>query len=369
MIPFIALNQQYERLKPQIDSRIQKVLNHGQFIMGPEIAELETELSKFVGVRHGIGCSSGTDALLMVLMAWGIGPGHAVFVPTFTFVATAEVVSLLGATPVFVDIDLNTFNIDAKSLESTIEKVKREKRLSPKAVIPVDMFGLPADYDAINPIAKRNGLKILEDAAQSFGALYKERRAGSLGDAATTSFFPAKPLGCYGDGGAIFLNDDETAEAIRSIRVHGQGENKYENIRIGLNGRLDTMQAAVLLAKMTVFEEEIKVKNQIATRYTKGFQHRFVTPHIPQGYLSVWAQYSLLASSSEERESCLRRYKDVGIPTAIYYPKPLHLQKAFCHLGYKKGDFPMAEEVSKKIFSIPMHPYLSSELVDRIVSI
>ena len=369
MIPFIALGEQYERLKPQIDERIQRVLDHGQFILGPEVAELEEVLAKFAGVRHVIGCSSGTDALLMALMAWGIGPGDAVFVPTFTFVSTAEVVSLAGATPVFVDIDPKTYNIDSKSLEFAVEKVKREGRLSPKAVIPVDMFGLSADYDSIDAVAKRHGLKVLEDAAQSFGALYKGKRACSFGDAAATSFFPAKPLGCYGDGGAIFLNDDETAETIRSIRVHGQGDNKYENIRIGLNGRLDTMQAAVLLVKMTVFEEEMKAKNDIAAKYTEGFRNRFVIPHIPRGSFSVWAQYSLQASSSEERESCLKKYKDAGIPTAIYYPKPLHLQKAFSHLGHKEGDFPVAEEISKKIFSIPMHPYLTPELIDRIISI
>lgn len=369
MIPFIALNDQYKRLKPVVDERIQRVLDHGQFIMGPEIGELETELAKFAGVRHVIGCSSGTDALLMILMAWGIGPGHAVFVPTFTFIATAEVVSLSGATPVFVDIDSKTYNMDPESLESAVERVKREERLTPKAVIPVDMFGLPVDYDAIEAIAKRHGLKVLEDAAQSFGARYKGKRACSLGDAAATSFFPAKPLGCYGDGGAIFLDDDKTAGIIRSIRVHGQGENKYENIRIGLNGRLDTLQAAVLLAKMTVFEEEMKVKNEIAARYTEGFQDRFVTPYIPHGSASVWAQYSLQASSLEERESYLKKYKDAGVPTVIYYPKPLHLQKAFSSLGYKEGDLPVAEEISKKIFSVPMHPYLSGELVERIISI
>ena len=369
MIPFIALDEQYKQLKSSIDSRIQKVLDHGKYIMGPEVAELESVLADFVGVKHVIGCSSGTDGLLMALMASEIGPGDAVFTTPFTFISTAEVVSLLGATPVFVDIDPKTYNMDPQLLESTIEKTLKEEKLNPKAIIPVDLFGLPADYDEIKIIAKKYNLKTLEDAAQSFGASYKGKRACSLGDAAVTSFFPAKPMGCYGDGGAVFTNNDGMAVDIRSIRVHGKGSNKYDNIRIGLNGRLDTIQAAVVLAKMAVFEDEINARNKVAEQYTMGFKDQLITPEIPDGSVSVWAQYSVQASSASERASFMNKYKDAGIPTAIYYPKPLHLQQAFSNLGHKEGDFPVSEEVSKRIFSLPMHPYLSTDVVNRVTSI
>lgn len=305
MIEFIDLAEQYRLLQKDIDSNIQKVLNHGKYIMGPEVKELEQQLAEYVGVRHAISCSSGTDALLMPLMAWGIGKGDAVFTTPFTFIATAEVVSLLGATPVFIDIDCETFNMDARLLEQAIEKVLDDGVLNPRVMIPVDLFGLPADYDAISPIARKYGLKVLEDAAQAFGSIYKGRKAGSLGDAAATSFFPAKPLGCYGDGGAVFTNDDELAEKLISIRVHGQEKDKYNNVRIGINGRLDTLQAAILLAKLKAFDGELKARNRIAKEYASGIGNILKTPVVPDESipsLSSWAQYSVLAEGPEQRD-------------------------------------------------------------------
>lgn len=367
MIEFIDLAAQYRRFHKEIEHNIQSVLKHGKYIMGPEVKELEKKLSEYAGVRHAISCSNGTDALLMPLMAWGIGRGDVVFTTPFTFIATAEVISLLGATPVFVDIDADTYNIDPQKLEEAVVKILTEGKLKPRAVIPVDLFGLPADYDAIKKIAQRYDLKVLEDAAQSFGCVYKGQKAGSFGDAAATSFFPAKPLGCYGDGGAVLTNDDELAQSLTSIRVHGQGRDKYENIRIGINGRLDTLQAAILLAKLTVFDEELQARNRIAFQYTSGLKEILKTPFVPGECVSSWAQYSVMARDSSQRDGLRDMLKVKGVPTQIYYPIPLHLQQAFASLGYKEGDFPVSEITSRRIFSLPMHPYLENGIIEEII--
>ena len=360
---FIDLAAQQKTIRTHINRNIQKVLKHGQYIMGPEIAELEQKLADYVGVKHALGCASGTDALLMALMAYDIGPGDAVFVPVFTFIATAEVVSLLGATPVFVDIDPRTFNMDPSKLESSINSIKIKKpSLKLRCIIPVDLFGLPADYNTVNAIADKHNLFVIEDAAQSFGAEYHGKKACSLGNISCTSFFPAKPLGCYGDGGMCFTNDDALAHKMYSIRVHGQGTNKYENVRIGINGRLDTIQAAVLLAKFAIFQKEIEKRQTVADRYTKELNRSsLVTPFIPDGFKSVWAQYSVLAKDHNQRDGIIRDLKNAGIPTAIYYPVPLHLQKAYYDLGYEAGDFAVSEDIAGRIFSLPMHPYLKKK--------
>ncbi len=366
-IPFIDLQAQQKRIRPQLEQRILAVLDHGKYIMGPEVYELESRLAEFAGVKHCVSVANGTDALLMALMAHGVGPGDAVFTTTFTFFATAEVISLLGATPVFVDIDPQTFNICPRSLEAAITQLATENRsdLTAKGIIPVDLFGLPADYDAINAIARRFDLFVLEDAAQGLGGNYKGRQSGSLADVATTSFFPAKPLGGYGDGGAIFLSDDAFAETLCSIRVHGQGSDKYENVRIGLNGRLDTLQAAVLLPKLEIFPDEIAARQRVAATYTRLLEKvpGITPPVVPDGYASAWAQYSILLDG---RESLQKALDAQGIPTAIYYPKPLHQQTAFSGLGYGAGDFPVAENIAGRILSLPMHPYLEESDIVRI---
>lgn len=366
---FIDLKKQQSRIRKMIEDNIMNVLNHGRYIMGPEINELEEKLAEFAGTKHCVACSSGTDALLMPLLAWGIGAGDAVFTTPFTFIATAEVISLAGATPVFVDIDEDTYNIDPEKLEQAIEKVKAEGKLNPKAIIPVDIFGLPADYDRIIPIAEKYDLLILEDAAQSFGANYNSKKTGSFGDAAATSFFPAKPLACYGDGGAIFTNNDELKELLLSVRVHGQGKNKYSNDRIGINGRIDSIQAAILLAKLTIFDDEIEKRNKVAKKYSEKLKDNLVVPYIPEGSISAWAQYSVLANDSKHRDELMNALKQENIPSAIYYPIPLHLQKAFANLGYEKGDMPVSEDIGSKVFSLPMHPYLTDEEIDMIASI
>ena len=351
--------------------------------MGPEVKELETRLCNYTGAKHCIGVSSGTDALLMPLMAMDIGPGDAVFTTPFTFIATAEVIRLLGATPVFVDIDPGTFNLDPGKLASAIEAVRKNDPaiyplpqqtgpLSPKAVMPVDLFGLPADYDPIMALAEAHGLKVLSDSAQGFGSVYKERKSGTLGHATATSFFPAKPLGAYGDGGAIFTDDEDLAARLESIRVHGKGTDKYDNIRIGLNARLDTLQAAILLAKLEAFPQEVQLRQEVAKRYTDLLSTQssaLSTPFIPEGMKSAWAQYSLLARDQDLRARIQAQFKDAGIPTMVYYPTPLHMQTAFAYLGYKPEDFPVSFDVSKKIFSIPMHPYIGNWELDRILTI
>jgi UDP-2-acetamido-2-deoxy-ribo-hexuluronate aminotransferase len=368
-IQFIDLKAQQQLIHPALMERLQKVLAHGQYIMGPEIKELEERLAAYVGVKHAITCSSGTDALLMPLMAYGVGPGDAIFTPPFTFIATAEVIQLLGATPVFVDIDPRTFNIDPQALADTIAALGKHAptaHLKPKGIIPVDLFGQPADYDRINAIAQDHKLFVLEDAAQSFGATYKGKRAGCLAEVAATSFFPAKPLGCYGDGGAIFTDNGELAATLRSIRVHGQGTHKYDNVRIGINGRLDTLQAAILLAKLDIFDQEVAARQAVAQRYSESLQNHVQVPYMAADNTSVWAQYSVL---SQQRAELQGKLKEGGIPSAVYYPLPLHLQGAFAHLGHKAGDFPASEQAAAQIFSLPMHPYLEKADQDRIIAV
>ncbi len=340
--------------------------------MGSEVKELETKLADFVHVKHAITCASGTDALLMTLMAYGVGPGDAVFTTPFTFIATAEVIKLIGATPVFVDIDQAIFNISPFKLEKSINNINKDGKFKPTAIIPVDLFGLPCDYDSINQIASQHDLIVIEDAAQSLGAEYKGRMAGSLGHTGCTSFFPAKPLGCYGDGGAIFTDSDEIAEKLVSIRVHGKGNDKYDNIRLGINGRLDTLQTAILLPKLEIFPSELEARRKIAGIYTEllsSQQNHLITPQVFTGIKSAWAQYSILSEDKKMRKSIQNKLKEKGIPTAVYYPTPLHLQTAFADLGYKKGDCLVSENCSTRIFSIPMHPYLTKEELLRICTI
>ncbi len=376
---FIDLASQQARIKQQIDNRIQAVLAHGKYIMGPEVQELEEKLAEYVGVKHAVGCASGTDALLMALMAFEIGPGDAIFTTPFTFIATVEVIRLLGATPVFVDIDPLTFNIDPSKLESAINAVKTgdpslhplpdhgARPLSPRGIIAVDLFGLPAEYDRINAIARASDLFVIQDAAQSFGGQYKGQRSCGQGDIGCTSFFPAKPLGCYGDGGMCFTDNDELAVSLSSIRLHGKGTHKYDNMRIGINGRLDTLQAAILNAKFDIFPEEVELRNQAAMRYAEllsslaSYELPITLPRIPAGCQSVWAQYSVLSHDENHRTRVQNALKEVGIPTAIYYPKPLHLQTACASLGYQAGAFPISEDCSNRIFSLPMHPYLTEK--------
>jgi len=368
---FIDLHAQQARIKDKIDSRIQEVLKHGKYIMGPEIFELEGLLAGYLGTKHAISCSSGTDAILLALMAYGVGPGDAVLTSPFTFIATAEVISLLGATPVFVDIDPLTFNVDPEKLKTAILKCKKS-RLNPKGIIAVDLFGLPADYDGINSVAKEFDLFVIGDAAQSFGAEYKGRKAGSLANISCTSFFPAKPLGCYGDGGMCFTDNDQLADVVRSIRVHGKGTHKYDNVRVGVNGRLDTIQAAILIEKFAIFPEEIELRQTIAQQYSDLFTSNtnpvISIPVILDNHKSAWAQYSVLAANEQHRSDLQSKLKDDGIPTTIYYPKPLHLQTAYSDLNYTEGAFPVSEAISKRIFSIPMHPYLSQEDQQHIVT-
>ena len=369
-IPFIDLKAQYALVEDEVRKGIDAVLEHGAYIMGPEIAEIENRLSSYSAVRHGVACASGTDALLMALMALEVGPGDAVFTSPFTFMATAEVIALLGATPVFVDVDPVTFNIDPDALRRTIGEIKDTRSdLTPKGVIAVDIFGQPADYDRIEPLAHNNGLFLIVDAAQSFGATYKGKPVCSLGDMACTSFFPAKPLGCYGDGGMVFAHNDELHKLLLSIRVHGMGEDRYQNVRIGINGRLDSIQAAVLLAKFEIFPDELEKRQQVADRYQAllaDVEH-VIAPVIAEGCTSAWAQYSVLARDAAHRTELMDRLKENGIPTAIYYPTPLHLQEAFTGLGYKPGDLPVCEGIGSRIFSLPMHPYLKEADQETIV--
>jgi len=382
---FNDLTAQQNRIKEKLDRNIQAVMKHGQYIMGPEIKELEKTLAVYVGVRHAIACSSGTDALLLSLMSYGIGRGDTIFTTPFTFIATAEVISLLGAVPVFVDIEPATFNMDPTQLDLAIKAFISNNRniyplpkfydsspVKPRGVIPVNLFGLPADYNRINEIAKFYNLFVIEDAAQSFGAEYFGKKSCSLADVGCTSFFPAKPLGCYGDGGMCFTDDDEKAAVMRSLLVHGKGEDKYDNIRIGINGRLDTLQAAILNAKFDIFPEEVELRDKVARRYNDIFSTlglQITIPQVHSGYRSVWAQYSVLAKDSDHRASLLKTLQDNKIPTAIYYPKPLHMQEAFAVLGYKKGDFPVSEDMASRIFSLPMHPYLAAEDQKKIADI
>ena len=360
---FRDLKRQYQVLKPQMDAAMLEVAENCNFISGKQVTELEQQLAEYVGVKHCVTCGNGTDALTLVMMAWDIKAGDAVFVPTFTFFASAEVVAFEGATPVFVDVDERTFNVDPVKLEEAIEQVKKEGKLNPRAVIAVDLFGQPADYTKIEEICKKHGLLLLEDGAQGFGGKIGDRTACSFGDAAATSFFPAKPLGCYGDGGAVFTNDDEMADYMRSIRVHGKSPaDKYDNLRIGLNSRLDTIQAAVLKVKLQAFKDhELESVNRAAKLYDAYLGTVVKTPVVPEGFYSSWAQYTLILDSKEQRTHLQKELKEQGIPTMVYYPKPMHLQGAFADLGYKKGDFPVAESLCERVLSLPMHPYLNEE--------
>tara|TARA_X000000368_G_scaffold324996_1_gene262065 strand:- start:315 stop:1421 length:1107 start_codon:yes stop_codon:yes gene_type:complete len=356
-VEFLDLKTQQKRIRKSLEKRINKILDHGAYIMGPEVFELEEKLADYCGVKHVISCSSGTDALLIPLMSWGIGPGDAVFTTPYTYHATAEVISILGATPVLVDVYQSTYNIDCEKLEIEIKRVIKENRLNPKAIIPVDLFGLPARYRLIDNIAKKYNLKVLEDAAQSFGGSIGEKKVGSFGDVAATSFYPAKPLGCYGDGGAIFTNNDEIAEKCRSIRFHGTTEkDRYHSEVIGLNGRLDSMQAAVLLEKLSIFDDELEMRNEIDRFYRK---HLDIAQYHPKNYQSAHALFSIVLDSSHARDKLVKVLSERGIPSAIYYKYPIHLMQAFKYLGYSNGDFPVSELLSLQILSLPMHPYLN----------
>ena len=353
---FIDLAAQYQHLKTKIDARIHKVLDHGHYIMGPEVFELEEQLAEYVGVKHAITCANGTDALTLAMMVLDIKEGDAVFCPTFTFFATAETIAFANATPVFVDSEESTFNICPVDLEKRIQQVIAEGKLVPKAIVSVDLFGLPANYVEIEAIAKKYDLKLIEDAAQGFGGTLNGKMAGAFGDIATTSFFPAKPLGCYGDGGAIFTNNDDYAALLRSLRIHGKGSDKYDNVRIGVNSRLDTIQAAILLEKLAEFSVELGARERLAEAYAKQYAEQFIVPKLPQGYTSSWAQYTL---RSDSREASIKEFENLGIPTMVYYRTCMHQQTAFVHLGYNDGDFPIAEKLSKQVFSLPMHGYAS----------
>ncbi|HET7802744.1 MAG TPA: DegT/DnrJ/EryC1/StrS family aminotransferase [Pseudolabrys sp.] len=364
-IPFIDVAAQRRRMGPAIDAAVARVLSHCQFILGPEVRALEAELAAFCGARHVVTCASGTDALVLALRAMGVGPGDAVLCPSFTFCATAEVAALVGATPVFVDVDAATFNIDAKGIAGAVATA-RETGLTPKAIIPVDLFGLPADHGAIQAVAKAEDLLVLDDAAQAFGATCNNRRLGTFGRATATSFFPAKPLGCYGDGGAVMTDDDGFAEALRSLRVHGQGSDKYDNIRIGLASRLDTIQAAILIEKLKIFPDEIDARNRIANRYNEAFGDVVVVPRIPAGYTSVWAQYTIRVAGGR-RDALAAALKTEGVPTAIYYPIPLHRQQAYKQYPAGKGGVAVSDRLAAEVISLPMHAYLDVATQDRII--
>jgi dTDP-4-amino-4,6-dideoxygalactose transaminase len=365
-IPFIDVAAQRRRLGHSVDEAISRVLAHCQFIHGLEVRALETELAAFCGARHAIACSSGTDALRLVLMAWDIGPGDAVICPVFTFCATAEVVALCGATPVMADVDADSFNLDPASCERAVATAKK-LGLKPRAIIPVDLFGLPADHDGIAAVAAAQGLAVLDDAAQAFGATYKGRKLGALAGATATSFFPAKPLGCYGDGGAIFTDDDDLAMRLRSLRVHGESTDKYDAARIGITGRLDTIQAAILLEKLKIFPEEIVARNAAAARYASGLAGVAVVPRAGNESTSVWAQYTIRLAPGR-RDALAATLRAQGIPTAIYYAKPLHRQAAYRHCPVADGGVPVSEWLAEEVISLPMHAYLDEPVQDRIIA-
>lgn len=383
MIPLIDLKKQYSLIENRIKERVCSVLDSGQYVMGPEVEALEKRLAEYVGVKHCITCSSGTDALVMSLMAKGIGEGDVVLTTPFTFIATAEAVSLLGATPVFVDVDPETFNIDVKKLELAIRALEeKDSEIYPlpdialqadkkvKGIIAVDIFGLPSDYDEINKLADQYGLFVIEDAAQSFGAEYKGKKAGSLAGVGCTSFFPAKPLGCYGDGGAIFCDDDQLAEQLKSIRVHGQGSDKYQNVRVGLTARLDAMQAAIVDIKLDIFDEELEKRQRVTKKYEACLSESDIQcPVVGDGYLSAWAQYTLRAKDEAHRDNCVAALQRESVGHAIYYPIPLYKQKVYEYLGYQDSDFPVSYSLSKRVFSVPMHPYLADADIESVAKV
>lgn len=362
---FIDLKKQYKALERDIQTAIESVLTSGQYINGPQVGEFEKKLAQYAGTSQAVACANGTSALELPLMALGIGEGDAVFCPTFTFIATAEVIALRGARPIMVDIDPRTYNLDPLDLEVKIKQVKAEGRFRPKAVMPVDLFGLPADYEKLEPLAAKYGLDIIEDAAQGFGGALGSRRAGSFGRLAGTSFFPAKPLGCYGDGGAILTNDDGLAEVLRSLRTHGSGRHKYEHVRVGNNSRLDTLQAAILLVKLEAFPHEMEERQRVAQRYGQRLGQYMEVPFIPEKALSSWAQYTIRVRA-DQRAAIMESLKEAGVPTMIYYPTPLHLQPAFASLGGRLGDFPESEAAAAEVLSLPMHPYLDDGEIDLI---
>lgn len=367
---FRDLQKQYQVLKKEIDESVLEVMQTGNFISGQQVKELEKELAEYVGVKHCITCANGTDALTLAMMAWEIGTGDAVFVPDFTFFASGEIVAFEGATPIFVDVDEDTFNISVESLENAILEVRKEGKLVPKAIVAVDLFGQPADYVEIKKIAKKYNLLLLEDAAQGFGGEIKGQKACSFGDISTTSFFPAKPLGCYGDGGAVFTDNDEWAKIIRSYCVHGKGDNKYDNIRIGMNSRLDTIQAAILKVKLKAFKEyEVEDVNKVATKYTELLGDVVKVPVVKDGFYSSWAQYCILLNSSEERDALQQHLKENGIPSMIYYPKPMNRQMAFEKMDCIKVSLENTANLCKRILALPIHPYLSQEDNKYIVDI
>jgi dTDP-4-amino-4,6-dideoxygalactose transaminase len=365
-IPFIDVAAQRRRLGSRVDDAVSRVLGHCQFILGPEVRELEAALAEFCGARHAVTCASGFDALLMVLMAKSIGPGDAVICPSFTFCATAEVVALVGATPVFADVDADTFNIVPASAARAVAAA-REAGLNPRMIIPVDLFGLPADFAAINSLAAAENLFVLDDAAQGFGATVGNRKLGVLGDATATSFFPAKPLGCYGDGGAIFTDDDEMRDLLVSVRVHGMGADRYDNVRIGLTARLDTIQAAVLIEKLKIFPDEIAERNRIAKRYTQHLSGVVTVPVVPDHMTSVWAQYTIRIKPGT-REAFAAALKAQGVPTAVYYSKPLHRQEAYRHFPADPDGLPVTDMLAGEVISLPMHAYLDDATQDRIIA-
>ncbi|WP_019898721.1 DegT/DnrJ/EryC1/StrS family aminotransferase [Methylotenera mobilis] len=356
-IPFIDLKSQYKNIEDNVKARINKVLEHGQYVMGPEVAELESKLAEYVGVKHCIGASSGTDTLMIAMMALGIGAGDEVITSPFTFIATGEMIALLGAKPVFVDIDPQTYNIDPAKIEAAITP-------KTKAIMPVSLYGQCADFDAINAIADKHGLPVIEDAAQSFGATYKGKKSCALSTIGSTSFFPSKPLGAYGDGGALFTNDDALAKVMREIRAHGQ-EKHYYHARLGVNGRLDTIQAAVLLAKMDIFPEEVIARNTIAGKYNELLKNHVTTPYVESFNASVYAQYTILVDG---RSAVQQKLKDLGVPTAVHYPIPLNLQPVFAHMNQSEGSFPISESIAKRVMSLPMSPYLSDALIHRVAA-
>lgn len=367
---FRDLKVQYQRLKDDMDKALLEVISAANFISGRQVGELEMELAEYVGVKHCVTCANGTDALSLAMMAWEIGPGDAVFVPDFTFFSTGEIVAFAGATPVFVDVDKDTFNISVDSLEKKIQEVLQEGKLTPKVVIPVDLFGLPADYVNVKRIADQYGLLILEDGAQGFGGELNGKRACGFGDISTTSFFPAKPLGCYGDGGAVFTNDDEMANLLQSLRVHGKGKMKYDNIRIGLNSRLDTLQAAILSVKLKAFRQyEVEDINKVADRYTELLKGLVKTPVVPEGFYSSWAQYTIQLNRREERDALQAKLKGAGIPSMVYYPKPMHRQQAFEYLMHDDEEFKNTNQLCDTVLSLPMHPYLKEEDIEQVVGV
>jgi len=364
-LEFIDLSKQYNILKPKLEKRISQVLSRGTYIMGPEVEELEERLACFTGVKHVVTCANGTDALTLALRTFDVGPGDAVFCPTFTFFATGEAAALCGATPIFVDIDPDTFNICPRDLRAKAEAVCNATNLIPKAVIAVDLFGLPANYVDLNLTAKSFGMFVIEDGAQGFGGRIDNKAACSFGDIATTSFFPAKPLGCYGDGGALFTDCDDTAALLKSLRVHGKGSSKYDNIRVGYNSRLDTIQAAILLEKLEIFPDELKARNKVAAQYQKLLKNSFVAPEIPAGYSSSWAQYTLKTHNRDELMEHMARHQ---IPATVYYSKCLHQQEAFLALELPDtGKCSTSEVVCNSVLSLPMHPYLGHSDQEKIV--